>query len=116
MPARNGTLFFDAGCGLCSASVLRWKRIFDRAGVELIPLQDPRAWTALDMDPSVLPGEVKLKTPQGDILGGVDAFGHVARHVWWAFPFHLLMRIPLTRELARLAYAPIGAASARPAG
>lgn len=105
--SERGTIFFDAGCGLCSAGVRRWERTVTRRGFTLTPLQDPRAATILHLEPGMLPGEMKLQTRTGEVLGGVDAFAHVARYVWWAFPFHLLMSVAPLRDLAKLAYLPI---------
>ncbi len=79
----------------------------ERVGFECVPLQDPKAIAALGLTPGILPGEIKLLTSDQRVLGGVDAFGYVARYVWWAFPFHLLMQIPLTRALAGWLYLPI---------
>ncbi len=107
MTTPRGTLFFDAGCGLCSEGARRWEKMVGHRGFEVVPLQDPRAWAALNLEPGVLPREIKLQTRDGKILGGVEAFAYVARYIWWAFPFHLLMAIPLMRDLTIELYKPI---------
>lgn len=103
----RGEIFFDAGCGMCSAGARRWQATVARAGFELIPLQDPRACEILDLTPGELPGEIKLRTRDGQIIGGVDAFAYVARYVWWAFPLHLWMQVRWMNDLAKIAYLPI---------
>ncbi len=103
----HGQIFFDAGCGMCSAGARRWQATVERAGFELIQLQDPRASEILGLAPGELPGEIKLRTRDGQIIGGVDAFAYVARYVWWAFPLHLWMAVSPVRELAKTAYLPI---------
>ncbi len=79
----------------------------ERAGFVLVPLQDPRAQRIFDLAPGELPTEMKLLTPDDRVLGGVDALAHVARYVWWAFPFHLAMRSEIFRLLMLEAYKPI---------
>jgi predicted DCC family thiol-disulfide oxidoreductase YuxK len=104
---RRGTIFFDAGCGLCSAGVRRWQGVAERAGFDFVPLQDARAQRIFDLAPGELPKEVKLITSDDRILGGVDAFAYVARYVWWAFPFHLVMRVEFVRLMMYEAYKPV---------
>ncbi len=104
---RRGTLYFDAGCGLCSEGARRWERMVGKRGFEVVPLQDPRAEKVLNLAPGELPTEIKLETADGRILGGVDAFAYVGRYVWWAFPLHLLASIPPVRDLLVEAYKPI---------
>jgi len=47
---------------------------------------------------------MKLSLPNGRLLGGVAAWGHICRYVWWAFPFHLLMLVPPMRLVAEAVY------------
>lgn len=103
----RGTIYFDAGCGLCSAGARRWQRLVEQRGFTLTPLQSLEAERILGLAPGALPGEVKLQTHNGAVLGGVDALAYVARYVWWGFPFHLLATIPPIRDLLRLAYLPV---------
>ena len=41
--AHNGTIYFDASCGMCSASARRLRRFVSPRGFALVPLQDPGA-------------------------------------------------------------------------
>ncbi|GIW78143.1 MAG: hypothetical protein KatS3mg104_3206 [Phycisphaerae bacterium] len=91
MPLR-GWIFFDAACGICSESVRRWEKTLTRAGFELIRLQSSQAKQLLNLSPGELPEQMKLMTIKGQILEGVEALAYVSRFVWWAFPFHLLMK------------------------
>jgi len=105
VPQRGGHIFYDGGCGICSAGVRRWGQILARHGFTLIPLQDPLAATMLARNPAdPLPPEMQLLTTDGRLLGGVDAIGFIAGHFWWAFPVQLALRIPPIRAMARIAY------------
>jgi len=97
---RRGVIFFDAQCGMCSASVRRWERFLTTRGFEVKPMQTPEAEQQLGLSPGQLPGEMKLLTPAGTIIGGVDVFAYVTRFIWWAYPLHLLLVIAPTRALA----------------
>jgi predicted DCC family thiol-disulfide oxidoreductase YuxK len=99
------TLFYDATCGLCSAGERRLGRIVERRGFRIVPLQEPWAADLLGLAPGEVPDEMKLRTADGRVLGGVDAFVHVSRFVWWAWPVYALARVPGVRPLLRRAYA-----------
>jgi predicted DCC family thiol-disulfide oxidoreductase YuxK len=103
MQPLRGTIFFDAGCGLCSTSVRRWRGVVEGVGFAMVPLQSEQAQRELALVPGELPGEIKMQTPAG-VLGGVDVFARVARYVWWAFPIHLILSVPAVRDVAQDAY------------
>lgn len=96
---RRGWIFFDATCGLCSESVRRWEKSLTKAGFDLIPLQSIQAEQMLNLPPKQTPNEIKLVTTQGQMLGGIEALAYLARYVWWAFPFHLVMKETFFRFL-----------------
>jgi predicted DCC family thiol-disulfide oxidoreductase YuxK len=97
-------IFYDASCGLCTAGTRRWGPMLSRRGIGLRPLQDPEVVERLGLQPGEVPDEMKLQTPQGQILGGADALLYVARRVWWAFPIYLLSFIPGMRWLMHWGY------------
>jgi predicted DCC family thiol-disulfide oxidoreductase YuxK len=116
----RAVIFYDAACGLCDASVRRWQRVLLARGFKFQPMQSlegARQMCALSGQlptefptelptefPTELPGEMKLLTSAGTLIGGVDAIAYIARHIWWAFPVHLLLVITPTRTWAQAGY------------
>jgi len=47
---------------------------------------------------------MKLLTAGGRIFGGADAFIHLTRAIWWAWPMFLLAQIPGAKPLMRIVY------------
>jgi hypothetical protein len=50
---------------------------------------------------------MKLRTRDGAIVGGADAFVYISRHIWWAWPFWLLSTVPGAIRVMRKVYARI---------
>src|SRR5213596_2980155 len=101
----NATIYYDSTCGLCSASERRLGKIAERRGFHIVPLQEADARQRLGLASGEVPGEIKLQTAEGRILGGVDAFVYVSRFVWWAKPLSWLAALPGAMRLLRRAYA-----------
>jgi predicted DCC family thiol-disulfide oxidoreductase YuxK len=99
-----GEIFFDGTCGLCTASYRRFGPMTERRGFRWSALQEPHARELLRLAEGELPGEMKLRRPDGTILGGVDALLHVARHIWWAWPAWFLSCVPGVKPLLRITY------------
>ncbi|HVT81932.1 MAG TPA: DCC1-like thiol-disulfide oxidoreductase family protein, partial [Phycisphaerae bacterium] len=87
-PPFRGWIFFDAGCGLCSTLRDKWGPIVEPRGFRLAALQESWVQDRLNLG-GTIPGEMKFLTPGGRVLGGADAFVHIARHIWWAWPLWL---------------------------
>lgn len=100
----RGQIFYDATCGLCTASYLRFGPMTERRGFKWIPLQDRRVQDLLGLENGELPGEMKLLTRQGRMLGGADAVLFVARHIWWGWPAWLASHLPGVRPILRAVY------------
>lgn len=100
----RGQIFYDASCGLCQSSSERFRPMTERRGFSWIPLQEPRARTVLNLEGDEMPGEIKLLTRKGRLLGGVDALLYIARHIWWAWPLWLLGQLPIIRPLMNVWY------------
>ena len=71
-------IYFDGSCGMCSASAKRFEQIVSSRGFRFAPFEGGA------------PDEMKLRTREGQILGGADAMIYIARRVWWASPLHYL--------------------------
>jgi predicted DCC family thiol-disulfide oxidoreductase YuxK len=105
--SENGSIYFDASCGMCSAGVRRFERIVGKHGFVFEPLQSPGVSEMLGLQPGEIPDDMKLRTPAGTILGGADAFVHISRHIWWAWPFFLVSKLPGAMWVMRKVYARI---------
>jgi hypothetical protein len=70
-----------------------------------------------------VPPEMAALLPNGRVLGGIDAFGELARRAWWTWPFFAMTRTPLMRQILSWGYREfakrrycIGGACALPGG
>ncbi len=100
----RGQIFYDASCGLCSASYRRFGPMTESRGYRWVPIQDPRARDLLGLEEGQLPDEMKLLTTGGRMLGGVDALLKVASSIWWAWPAWLVSCVPGVRPILRMIY------------
>ena len=98
------TIYFDASCGMCSASARRLKRLVSPHGFALAPLQDPHVSEILGLKPREIPDEMKLRTRDGAILGGVDAIVYICRRIWWAWPVWAVSNVPGVMPILRRMY------------
>ena len=103
-PDITPTIYYDSHCGLCSAGRRRLERIMLRRGWKVVAMDDPGVPELLGLEPGETPGENKVRTTDGRILGGVDAYGYIWRHVWWAVPLSWLTRVPGIRQVVILIY------------
>ncbi len=100
----RGQIFYDASCGICSATYRRFGPLTERLGFRWVPAQDPRARELLGLEDGQVPDEVKLQTTGGRMLGGADALLHVARAIWWGWPLWAVSRVPGMSSLFRALY------------
>jgi predicted DCC family thiol-disulfide oxidoreductase YuxK len=100
----NGWICFDAECGLCVSLARRVRRLLNRHGFGLVPLQTPWVKDRLANTGEELLSEMRLIPAQGRVCGGAEALTEIARHIWWAKPFYWLSRIPLVSFVLRSGY------------
>jgi len=100
----RGWIFYDGRCPICRRGARRLGPIVITRGFRLAPLQ--RRWVQALLKTRVhpIPDELLLLLPDDRVLGGVDAFTHLAQRVWWAKPLALLASVPGLRWLARRFY------------
>lgn len=104
-----GWLFYDGECRLCCESARRVERILTRRRIRLCTLQSPDAPQRLGLSGRALLHEMRLLTADGRNLGGADAIGEIARHIWWAWPLWLISHLPGVTWLMRAVYRAIAA-------
>jgi predicted DCC family thiol-disulfide oxidoreductase YuxK len=99
-------LLFDGHCRLCAAGSRRLLRFARPGAVELLDFQQPdvlHRFPGLTHDACM--GEIKLVSPAGRVLGGLEAVVAViaTRRVLGAWAY--LYYVPGVRQLADYAYA-----------
>ncbi len=102
MKAR-GIVCYDADCGICTTLIGRWGHRLRRAGFRLAPLQLPAIQRRLHL--TGVPEELKLLTPQGEIIGGADAVVVIAEGLGLAHDLATGARSPLVGPMLRQLYA-----------
>ena len=73
-----GTVFFDGTCGLCTISARQLRDRIAPRGFAVVPLQTPGVTDLLHLSAEDLDLEIKLRTPDGTVLGGADALVRLA--------------------------------------
>jgi predicted DCC family thiol-disulfide oxidoreductase YuxK len=105
MTERNGTVVcYDGLCPMCLKAVSLMRPIWEPRGVEFVPLQAEWVRRRLNLPDAELMGEMRVFTPQGRVLGGADAHGHLWGHVWWLWPLWLASKFPGIHWLIDVSY------------
>lgn len=102
-PAR-GWVLYDGSCAFCTNQAQWIEPWAAKRGYALAPFQAPWVMDRLGLAEGEVPEEMMALLPGGGVLGGIDAFGELARRVWWSWPFFLLTRIPGPRQVLAFGY------------
>ncbi len=108
-PGEEGHLYYDGECDLCAGLARRAGPWLDREGINTAPLQSPGAAESLGVPEESLLEGIRLRTREGQVLGGADALLFLAGRAWWARPFVVLGSFRLGRHLLRAAYRRVAA-------
>ena len=100
----RGEVFYDADCAICTRGATRWGGLFERRSFRWLPLQTPHATAHLGASEAELRKEMKLRFPDGRVVGGVDAWAVLFRSVWWLWPAGILIGLPGIKALSAAAY------------
>lgn len=100
----KGWVLYDADCRLCVATARRLRGLLAARHFELLPLQTPWVRARLGLSDTELVSEMRLLKPSGNTFGGADALVEISRHFWWAWPYRLLSRFPITMNWLRASY------------
>ena len=95
----TGWAFYDAKCGICSSSAMRYRKFFQRQGFEIEAFQSPGVREKLGLSPDAPFTQMWLLTPEGKAIGGGDALIYLSRKIWWGYPFYLFSLLPGGRRL-----------------
>ena len=97
-------VLYDGDCSLCRKWVARSERTLTVRGFDLAPLQSAWVTECLDLPEHELLSRMRALTRDGRDYAGADALIYLARHVWWAWPFHAASRLPFAKMVLRRAY------------
>ena len=99
----RGVVLYDRECGFCSRWVPYWQPTLNRAGFDVAPLQGPQFSRDINLD-APESWDLTLVLPGGRRLLGADAYRHVMRRIWWAYPLYLLSIAPGLRRVFNWGY------------
>jgi predicted DCC family thiol-disulfide oxidoreductase YuxK len=100
----QGSILYDASCGICRRWVSSWTPTLRRYGFTVAPLQDPWVASRTGLTDGELLDDVRLLHPDGRLTSGPDVYRYVLRRIWWAYPGYLLSLTPGVRRLFDWAY------------
>lgn len=89
----RGRVVYDGQCRMCISLARRFGGLISRRG--FVPEPFPAGSTE---------GAMRLDLADGRQLAGADALLHLARHVWWACPVHVLGCLPGMKPALRAVY------------
>jgi predicted DCC family thiol-disulfide oxidoreductase YuxK len=99
-----GWVFYDGECRFCVAAARRFRPVWSRLGFDDATLQDPWVVRRIGLPYDVLMSQMWMLTPDGIILGGIDAWLYLARRVWWGFPLRIVAAMPGGKWLLNRSY------------
>ena len=102
--ASKGTILYDGECGFCSRWVQFWAPALRRQGSPVAALQEHWVAERLGMDTNQLLTDVRLLTPEGDLISGANVYLHVARRIWWMMPLWAVFSLPGMNQLLHIGY------------
>jgi lipase maturation factor 1 len=99
-----GIVLYDAQCGFCSRWVKYWAKTLRRHGFDTASLDAPWVAGKLKMPYAELISDIRLLTPNGQLLSGADVYLYVTRRIWWAWPFYAIFTLPGFNRLIHAGY------------
>jgi len=91
---RRGWILYDGQCGFCRDTIHLWQATVERHGFAVKPLQAAQAEGLLSLPQESLLDDVRLLTPDNTIVSGANAYLHIARRIWWTWPFYAVFSLP----------------------
>ena len=89
-----GWILYDGDCGFCRRTIHLWQRTVERRGFAVKSLQSAHAEGLLHVPPENMLDDIRVLTPAGKLISGADAYLHIARQIWWTWPFYAIFRLP----------------------
>jgi predicted DCC family thiol-disulfide oxidoreductase YuxK len=99
-----GVVLYDGQCGFCSRWVKHWAATLERRGFEIASLEEPWVAKRLTMTHEELVADIRLLTPDSELISGADVYLYVMRRIWWAWPVYAIFSLPGFNQLIHLGY------------
>ena len=100
----RGWILYDAQCGFCQRSIHLWQKTVERHGFPVKSLQAAQSEGLLQLPQENVLDDIRVLTPAGKIVSGADAYLHIARQIWWTWPFYAIFSLPGFHWLLRRTY------------
>ncbi len=97
-------VLFDGSCGFCSRWVPFWGRLLAAHGIGIAPLQAAWVRERLRIGDESLLDNLRVLESCGTVHVGADAYRFAFGRIPWAWPFDLVSRVPVGREIFDAAY------------
>jgi predicted DCC family thiol-disulfide oxidoreductase YuxK len=101
---KNGWILYDGSCGFCFWWVHFWERVVAKRGFALKDLQTALADGIIAISKDRLLDDIRVLDADGRLISGADGYLHVARKIWWAWPFYALFSQTGFRQIMEAAY------------
>ena len=101
------TVYYNGACPICGPEVASYRRQADANGVEATWCDisaDPDAQRDTGLSKADLERRFHVRTADGALLGGVDAFIVLWRRLPWLKPLAFFVGLPMITPIARLVY------------
>ena len=97
-------VLYDGTCGFCSWWIPFWKKVINRAGYEIAPLQSDWVRGRLKIGGDELASDIRVLLSDGTSIDGADAYIYGMKQVWWGFPMGFVLGLPIFRQGTWLLY------------
>src|ERR1700740_1525554 len=94
LQSNQGWVLYDGRCGFCSRWVKFWRPTLERRGFSTAALEEKGVSDKLTMPYAELVTDIRLLTPNLELVSGANAYLYVTRRIWWAWPFHAIFSLP----------------------
>ena len=101
---QNGWILYDGSCGFCFWWVHFWEKVVAKRGFALKDLQTALADGSIQIEKDRLLDDIRVLDANGQLVSGADAYLHVAKRIWWAWPFYATFSLPGFRQLLWIGY------------
>lgn len=100
----GGWVLYDGDCRMCTALARRLAGMLAQRDYALAPLQEDWVRARLALPEDELLSEMRVLTPQGQVIGGADSIVYLASQIWWAWPFTMAAKLPGAMPVLRAGY------------
>jgi len=100
----RGAILYDGQCGFCSRWVRYWAATLERRGFAIASLDEPWVSDKINLARQELLSDIRLLTPDGQLISGANVYLFVTRKIWWAWPFSALFSLPGFNRLIHVGY------------